>query len=312
MNTFTHRRYALIAAVTAAAALLAPIVASADPLSPECVQENAAGSVTCTYTQGVTALTLPDGVDSVQIAAVGGRGGIMRGLPTETLFGRGASVTATVPMPDGVRVLYAAVGGNGTDTAVGVEQVGFGGANGGGFGGTPTNEAQFIGAGGGGASDVRFDQFDRLSRILVAGGGGGAVTLPGADAVEAASSAAADGPRGGSGTATVGGAGGAGQLEQWNGKPGSVGVGGDGGYDPMGMMGYVTGGGGGGGWYGGGGGAADTFGSGGGGSSLVPAGGTFSLTNDAPSITISYQIPSTPQLPSCTGSSCLPNLFGSS
>ncbi|ARE38130.1 hypothetical protein A0W34_32170 (plasmid) [Rhodococcus sp. BH4] len=60
------------------------------------------------------------------------------------------------------------------------------------------------------------------------------------------------------------------------------------------------------------GGVGGLYSGGAGGSSLAPARTTLSLSDAAPSVTITYQPPVTPQPPTCTGSACLPaGLFGS-
>src|SRR5439155_18160463 len=147
--------------------------------------------------------------------------------------------------------------------------------------------------GGGGACDVRLTMPDLQHRILVAGGGGGAgeqlifdtkagiwrfVVVKGGDAGHPGLAAGGGQP----GSATAGGQGGG--NEPTKGWPGGLGRGGEGA--------DRGGGGGGGGLYGGGGGGGCSGyvddahpctislpGSGGGGSSLVPPGGTVSVSN---------------------------------
>src|SRR5438067_7137889 len=97
-------------------------------------------------TAGEHALVLPGYVTSVTITAAGGRGGIT----DDGYGGPGAQVTATVPVAPG-STLYAVVGGDGTDARQGDSSGGFNGGGNGGF----APQAWHVGAGGGGASDVR-------------------------------------------------------------------------------------------------------------------------------------------------------------
>ncbi|WP_267908430.1 hypothetical protein [Antrihabitans stalagmiti] len=252
-----------------------PGIGSAAPALP--ANCTAAGStVTCTYeyTGGEQSFEVPADVTSVRVVATGQQGASENLLPG----GLGAIASGTVPVAAG-STLFVVVGG-------------FLGFNG---GGNANQNRSF----GGGASDVRTvssaDAVGTLaSRLLVAGGGGGASGLgftsrgnPGGNAGTAAPGERAGQP----GTATGGGAPGEGQ----GGQPGVLGAGG--GSDA---------GGGGGGFYGGGGGGYDAegpsgeMGGGGGGSSLVPPGGSVTLAaaGAAPQVVISYQIGGQP---SCLG-----------
>lgn len=179
MNGMSSARYWAVAAAVGACLLAVPGTASADPLPADCKQPDNAGPVTCTYTAGSTTLVLPTGVSSVQITAIGGRGGnvLFTSSETITIGGRSAVVTATVPVTE--RTLTAVVGENGGDTGFpgNRDGVGVGGANGGGNSGPPLGFAVDVGGGGGGASDVRSNPTDLTSRLLVAGGGGGASAL---------------------------------------------------------------------------------------------------------------------------------------
>ncbi|WP_230591957.1 glycine-rich protein [Rhodococcoides fascians] len=310
-----------VATVASACLLANPVVAAADPLPAGCTQPDAAGPVTCVYTSGTNELLLPEGVTSVTVTAIGGRGGNFTYPNNDKVSGaggRGAEVTGTVAVPSGTRTLYATVGGNGTSTVRGDDPTGgAGGANGGGTGGTPSAAGGEPGAGGGGASDIRTAPGDLESRLVVAaGGGGGSYGWTGGDAGapgrfhlrEGGSPAQA-------GTGTAGGAGGSTIPDGWSGSDGSLGVGGAGGPRTSVPNSFtsLSGGGGGAGLYGGGGGS--NIGSGAGGSSLTPAGTALSLSDAAPSVTITYQ-PLTvtpPQPPTCSGSACLPTgMFGSS
>jgi hypothetical protein len=260
-------------------------------------------AVTCTYSSGTSPLTVPQGVSSIHVVAVGGAG---------DSGGSGARVEADLAVASGA-TLYAVVGGNGTGRDPG--------ANGGGMGGIPgicvnaptvpfCSTGLGTGGGGGGASDLRTSRDDPSSRLLVAAGGGGR----GADAFDSSGGSVAAGGAGGAGGGAngldgagdqcslagggsysiPGGAGGAGGA-----APGAVGS--DGGNSgiagpqPTGCM-LVGGGGGGGGGglhggAGGDGGPGSGGGGGGGGSNLVPAGGSASVTTAAPLIKITFVLP---------------------
>ena len=249
-------------------------------------------------TAGEHAFTVPAGVTSLQVRAVGGHGGTGNG---GAAGGLGATATATLAVTPG-ETLYAEVAGDGepvTETAFGVG--GYGGGGGGVvftlFSGVPTA------GGGGGASDVRTCPAGEpacnplASRLLVAGGGGGgaggssdgAVQVaggPGGAAGIAGNNGTSDGLDSagtGGGAATEGAAGAVGSGGA-NGSGGTLGTGGEGAEAVF--IGGGGGGGGGGGIYGGGGGGGGAGnveakpargsggGGGGGGSSGVPAGAT--------------------------------------
>jgi len=235
-------------------------------------------TITQTFTTaGAHSFTVPAGITTMHVEALGGTGG--NGWDTR-VAGAGALVTADVPVTGGATV-FALVGGNG--------EVNGGGANGGGSGGNFGSAG-----GGGGASDVRTAAADLTTRLVVAAGGGGtsafssggnAGTPDGADG--AAGGGCADPVATGATTSTFGtGGGGCG----FDGTDGSSGQGGTGGERQAGNNG---GGGGGGGWFGGGGGGA--FGGGGGGSSFVTASATASAfalgsVGDAPYVTVSFVV----------------------
>ncbi len=246
----------------------------------------AAGTVTRVYElegeQGT--FVVPAGVESIQVAAVGGGGGF--GMQAEG--GWGARVSGQLSVVPG-SALYVEVGREGA----------------GGFRGD--------GGAGGGASDVRTrPRAAGLSpddRLIVAGAGGGAGggeqtlegPLPGNGG--AAGESGEDGQSstgGGAGTQSNGGAAGesaVGEFVCGNGKAateGTLGAGGAGGYC---RANGIEGGGGGGGYYGGGGGGYGAMGAGGGGgSSLVPVGGSEELArfSEEPSVAISYAQPPNP------------------
>jgi uncharacterized repeat protein (TIGR01451 family) len=294
---------ACVAFAAAAVGLLGAGPAAALPTG--CAQSGL--TVTCTYTSGSNAFTVPHGVSTVHVIAVGGQGGT-------SFFGGsggfGARVTGDLAVNAG-DVLFAVVGGNGSQGAPGFN--GGGGAHSG-------------GGGGGGASDVRASLSDLSSRLLVAAGGGGgggpSALLGGVDSAGgdggAAGTAGKPGPNesganggggGGAGTAGAGGAAGSGGSgNSFDGCPGDTGGLGQGGTGAVAGSNCDViqneGGGGGGGLYGGGGGGgggSDTSvipesdggsGGGGGGSSLAPAGGTSIIdSTGTPEIVISYAAP---------------------
>ena len=249
--------------------------------------------VTFLPTGGEQTFTVPAGVTSIHMVAIGGRGGdgAPRGdeLPGGT-GGFGAIVSADISVTPG-QLLYVEVAGNGADATSG----GAGGFNGGGEGG----EASETGGGGGGASDVRLGPraagTSLSSRLIVAGGGGGGGGgNPGPGYTNGGGSggspATAGSDEGGSpGTETEGGEG---NCKEGDGGPGFGGAGGT--YDRCEYFGYGGGGGGGGGLFGGGGGAFSSAGGGGGGGSSGFAPGVATNTSiatdstGAPAIAISF------------------------
>jgi hypothetical protein len=279
--------------------------------------EAATGTVSYAYTGGEQTFTVPAGVTSLHVEAVGGHGGDAPSLTTGTVSGgSGAVVTADLPVTAG-QVLYVEVGGNGAPPSPGGA---LGGFNGGGAAPEPGA------GGGGGASDVRTisnAQPGTLdSRLVVAGAGGGAaVGARGGSAGESGSAAlvieegcvAGAGGGGGGATPTSPGDGGAhgtgplGPPAGGDGSAGTVGLGGVGG-SPDATSGLViAGGGGGAGYYGGGGGGAGSVcgGGGGGGSSFVTLDAphaTFATDfSDTPArIVLSYQTPASAHAPTAT------------
>jgi hypothetical protein len=275
-------------------------------------------TVTFNYTGAEQTFVVPDGIHFIHVVAIGGSGETVTS-PGTVAGGRGAQVEADLAVTPET-TLFVNVGGNGDN--------GDGGFNGGADGGATA--ASFEGGGGGGASDVRTVSRSSLgtleSRLIVAGGGGGAGTNGGScngnpsatggvggnagsgGSTAGGASVAARGSGGGAGTQAQGGsAGSAGTGGSFgNATPGiigSLGSGGQGGASPDNNPGGEGGGGGGGLFGGGGGGGGTTSGScpveggggGGGGSSLVPAGGSATIPpgGTAPSITISYSFPGT-------------------
>jgi len=262
-----------------------------------------AGVTTCVFasTGAEQSFTVPGGVSSVHVVASGAGGGSGSGAGPG---GRGAVVSADLPVTQG-DVLYLEAGGGPTNTGACFEDTRcIGGFNGGG--------SSDFGGGGGGASDVRTtgqgDAGTLASRLLVAAGGGGGGELcaspqPPATGAGAGGDAGAPGAQGNNcgiaggtggraGTSSAGGTGGT-----PSGHAGALGIGGDGAAGSSGA--------GGGGLYGGGSGGEITSelpdpdeppntggaGGGGGGSNLVPAGGTSALTTNPPQIVISYTAP---------------------
>lgn len=255
-------------------AALAPDTASA-ALPAQCA--TAGDTVTCLFSQqGNYFLAVPDAVTSIDVHAVGQRGGDAGTTPG----GRPAYVDATIPTADKDAFIISlrADGGAGAD----------GGGHGGGSatvtrsggGSTPVVQA----AGGGGAG-----------RGQVAGGAGGDAGSPGQGGLSGGVVTTPAGG-GGGGTASAGGAGGPGAAVKcngitWAGARGGSGAafaGGRGGADYSGNTVLQGGGGGGGGRFGGGAGgggatcdgttAADG-GGGGGGTSLAPEGSTTGIAS---------------------------------
>jgi hypothetical protein len=300
---------------------LGGVGSAASPCGTAGVLSASGATQTCTYTgSGQDTFTVPAGVSSLHVVAVGGLGGGREDHPG----GFGAKATADVPVQTGA-LLYVEVAGNGGPaneaTANGPGAGGAGGFNGGAAGGDggadPQGIGGFGGGGGGGATDLRTAPASAgLSpdpRLLVAGGGGGSAAGGAAGeglggAAGAAGSGSSDNSGGGQpGTDGGGGAGGSGELASANasaggaGQAGVLGVGGTGGAGgaAIGLSPQVGdgGGGAGGGYYGGGGGGGgggddENSAGGAGGASLVAAGATNAVTGtDAtgvPSLTITY------------------------
>ena len=235
-----------------------------------------AATQTFKYTGSEQTFTVPAGVSSIHVLAIGGWGG-----KAGAQGGSPAEVQGDLTVKSG-QVLYVEVGGEGGG---GSGPLNPGGFNGGGEGA----------GGGGGASDIRTNpRSEGLSpdtRVIVAAGGGGAGSFgsvgagAGGNAEEAGASIPSN-EGGGAGTSFGGGSGGGGGCVF--GLPGELGIGGAGGNCEESLLG---GGGGGGGYYGGGGGGAGLSnggGGGGGGSSLVPAGGKSTLAFSQAEVQITY------------------------
>ena len=239
------------------------------------------------YTGGVQTFTVPAGVLSLTINALGARGGASY---NGGVAGYGGQVQTTLTVIPG-QVLNIYVGNVGT---VGnTNPPALGGFNGGGSG--KGYNGCCSGGGGGGATDIRIGGVALTDRVLVAAGGGAAGSDGGAT-------------NGGSGGGLTGGTAGNGNngqtVEATGGTQIGGGIGGSlNGYPPPGDNGVLgiggqagggLGGGGGGGYYGGGGGV---WAGGGGGSSwadpLKTAGTvhTANIQNGAGQLTINYLLP---------------------
>jgi Bacterial Ig-like domain (group 3)/Bacterial Ig-like domain (group 1) len=258
-------------------------------------------------TPGESPFTVPAGVTSLHVVAIGG-GGAAGNFDSGGSAGSGTTVAADIPVTPGAS-LFVEVGGNATGPSAGA---------GGGGAGSPSS------GGGGGASDLRtcsvtaadcptlgMAQDPRL--VVAAGGGGGAVggaitggggggggfgtatCNPGTPGTEGGGPVPGGG--GGGGGCGGGGGGGTGTPGAQTTGPGGAGVAGAGA-----GAGLRGGGGGGSGFFGGGGGGSGGAGSGGGGgggggSSFVESGATnvsMVAATASPSVTITYAAPVSP------------------
>lgn len=263
------------------------------------------------YTGSEQTVTVPAGVTSIHVVAVGAPGG----SSGSGSGGLGAQASTDLSVTPG-ETLYIEVGGNGSDASF--ANGGSGGFNGGGNGiSSPALMGAGGAGGGGGASDIRTSSrttgsSSLSSRLIVAAGGGGGGGAGGATGGQGGAAGHNGAPLSTSGcptdnfgcggaaaSASSGGSGGAGQDvcmptgEVGKGADGAAGTGGAGAGDPNGSC--TGGGGGGGGVYGGGGGgAADNAGGGGGGGSSGFGSGAANksvaaATTTTPSITLTYR-----------------------
>jgi len=318
---------AVLALVVLVAGLAAAAPAHADAICGSGVTVVRVGTTaSCTYTAvGEAAFTVPAGVTSLDVVAIGARGGDgtagdgFGGTPG--VGGRGARVEATLDVTPG-DTLYAEVGGpgeTGPEPCIsGKRDGGPRGANGGGLGGLGRCFG-YGGGAGGGASDVRTTPAASGGltggagdpRLVVAGGGGGGGSSlnnaagdggnaggGGAGAGDGGDCAAGATDGGTGGTGAGGGTGGVVCGGADPGQPGASGTPGGGGTGGDGFTANSGGGGGGGGGYigGGGGAAGGDFGlamGGGGGSSFGPAGASFATAGIgvAAAVTLSFEIP---------------------
>ena len=238
---------------------------------------------------------VPEGISSVHVVAVGGKGGGGNPNLIPGSGGPGGVAAADLAVAGG-ETLYVEVGGNGTDASD--SGSGAPGFNGGGSPATGTSGA----GGGGGASDVRTAPraatgeeaaVSLASRLVVAGGGGGAGEfggISGGAGGGASGSPGAPASCGGhGGTPNAGGAAGTGMGNATAGQPGTGGTGGNA---------TFASGPGGGGLYGGGGGG-DDCGGGGGSGGFGPGTSNTSFDTDAsgtPLVTITYVVAPTVSL----------------
>lgn len=265
-------------------ALGASVVAVLAGLAPLAVPGAALADTTATTTfttPGEYSFTVPAGLSSISVTAVGGAGG-------SCVFGwaggEAASVSGTVPVSGGEQLSITVAGPGSNCAGDGPEA---GGIGGGGTGGSGADGGG-AGAGGGGASIVKPQIFP--AALIVAGGGGGAA-LGSAGGTAGAAGQSGSSTGGGAGTATAGGAGGVDGTGNANGAAGGPFVGGAGG----GGSNAAQGGGGGAGLFGGGGGSQTLPGlpvGGGGGSSFLVADATDAsgptVTTAPASVTITY------------------------
>lgn len=94
--------------------------------------------------------------------------GASGGSPGGYAGGKGAHTSGVIHLAAGTQ-LWVVVGGAGLANVTSSNYSSTGGYNGGGYG-----SYRFVSAGGGGATDVRIEKDNTLSRIMVAAGGGGA------------------------------------------------------------------------------------------------------------------------------------------
>jgi hypothetical protein len=224
-----------------------------------------ASMVTFAYTGAAQTWTVPPGVNEATFIVFGAQGGDAVADFDSAFGGRGGQATATLPVTPGstVTILVGGAGGNVNAPSCGGPPPG--GFNGGGSGGSGAVDNGWCpGAAGGGASDVRIGGTDLAHRVLVAGGGGGAIP----------DSYPCGRPNGGAGGGLTGGTapcqGGSGGDQTGKSGSGKSGQGDAGGSNSSNGTG---GGGGGGGYYGGAGGTPGA--GGGGGSGFGPAGVAF-------------------------------------
>ncbi|MFM9136389.1 MAG: hypothetical protein ACKOT0_13310, partial [bacterium] len=156
-------RTRLIGVSTLALALVVSAVA-APPVLASSPAPRATSNVTFAYTGASQTWTVPVGVQSVGFTATGGFGG---GMGAPTVLANQMSGVLTIP--PGALALQVNVGGNGANQS----STGVGGWNGGGNGGWHSGGGFQVGAGGGGATDIRLPGAPASQALIVAGGGGG-------------------------------------------------------------------------------------------------------------------------------------------
>jgi hypothetical protein len=263
----------------------------------------AASPQTFGFTGDEQTYTVPAGVHSLHLVALGAEGGTGSDSATGSIHGGvgglGARVEADLAVAPG-QTLFVEVGGVGTPGSE-LTRLGEGGFNGGGSSNNGALAAgqftSFPGGGGGGATDIRTcsrhaasctgGKSSLESRLLVAGGGGGGGALGGLGgyAGEAGfngfSGACGGGIAGEGGAAGTQAGGGAGGVGAPTGSAGALGLGASATQNTLNVK---PGGGGGGGYFGGGsGGSGCVAGGGGGGSSFAAASAGNVSVKDAPS-----------------------------
>ena len=231
------------------------------------------------YTGSVQEHTLPAGEYKLEVwGAEGGSG--TDGTSTASVGGKGGYSVGTINLNSSTK-LYVYAGGKGSIPSASVS--GGGGFNGGGNGytGSSYTSTKYLGAGGGGASDIRIGTDNLYYRVIVAGGGGGSTN--GSSDSNVRFGGVGGGAQGGSAKYTGSGYSGdytlaTGGSQSLGGSSGGFGSGdddkdkipissfGNGGYVDSTVSSSASGAGGGGGFYGGG---ASSWGPGGGGSGYV-------------------------------------------
>ncbi|HXD59596.1 MAG TPA: hypothetical protein VN606_16845 [Thermoleophilaceae bacterium] len=258
------------------------------------------------FTGAEQSFTVPAGVTTMHVVAIGGKGG--KGSLTQAVGGFGSVVTADVAVTPG-DVVIAVVAGNGGDAAGATGGAGgFGGSVGsGGDGGGSKTGVEKGGGGGGGMSYAYIDGAGILPGFILgaAGGGGSGGGNVGGAGGKGSPDNGINGEAGGNGAPAQnnpGGVGGGGGTATAAGKPNGKFFGGG-----AGTFGFAdnSGGGGGGGagvWGGAGGGEGDINGNGGGGGAgsngasetKAPNPSYSRDTTGVPSITFTYDVPATP------------------
>jgi uncharacterized repeat protein (TIGR01451 family) len=279
--------------LAAASALLAFAGVGAAHAAPAPPGTGSTTTVTFSYTGAAQTWTVPAGVASAQVTAVGGQGGAGGNVGYGGgSGGYGESVTATLTVTSNEQLDIQVAGNGGGGTLGGGGAAGYGGGGNG-------SSAYLTGGGGGGASAI-FQASTPL--VVAAGGGGGGAGLDnngGAAGQPGTTGGTCSGGAGSAGQSTQGGTGGTAGCDGGAGGNGTSEQGGNGGANP----GYGQGGGGGGGGYyggGGGGGGYDSGagGGGGGGSSYAvdPDATMQADTTGNPEVQITYTTP-TPGAP---------------
>ena len=259
MRGLTLRPLRILARVTALVLVAAALVVAAPAQQANAYGYFEFGNTKTWTSVGEHQWTVPTGVRAIYARAIGGTGG---GITSR------ANLAAHKFTVTPGQTVWIRVGGNGSQGA--------GGYNGGGAGGDAGSGLQ--GYGGGGASDIRLGTNADSSRILVAGGTGGAGHNNTLDPSNIGTAPAFCGVWAKSATVYAAGTGGAGCV-----NPGGAGQGPSGGNGGMGSVTSSGGGGGGGGYFGGG--AGGDGGTGGAGSnwatsSLNPPGVNWGITGD--------------------------------